>query len=155
MLAKLLLLLALSLPLMAQHNVVLTWNDNIQTSCLPTTTPPCNPPGVTYNVYRAPGPCPGANVAPSANITPFSTITNVVGVGTGTGIVLLSYIDMGVIAPGQSYCYYVTTVNGYIVNPATGLVVINESAPSNYAVAALEAAGSTPVAPSNVKPILQ
>ena len=152
--AKLLLLLALGLPLMAQHNVVLTWNDNIQTSCTPTTTPPCNPPGVTYNVYRAPGPCPAANVAPANNPIPFSTLVNVPA-STATGLVLLSYTDMGVIAPGQSYCYYVTTVNGYTVNPATGLVVINESAPSNYAQAALVATGATPVAPMNTKAMLQ
>lgn len=148
---KLLLLLALGLPLMAQHNVVLTWNDNI---CSASTTTNCNPSGVTYNVYRAPGACPAQGTAPSSNPIPFSIITNVAA-ATSTGVVLLSYTDMGVIAPGQAFCYYVTTVNGSIVNPATGLVVPNESLPSNYALAALQATGTTPVAPMNVKGMLQ
>lgn len=133
------------------HNVVLTWNDVI---CSATITANCNVSGTTYNVYRAPGSCPAAGVAPSSAPIPFSVIVNVIA-STGSGSVLLSHTDANVISPGQAFCYYVTAVNGYTVNNATGLVVLNESAPSNYAQAALVATGSTPLAPSNTKSILQ
>lgn len=135
----------------AQHNVVLTWNDNI---CTATNTTNCNPPGVTYNVYRAPGPCPASGAAPSTSTVPFSTIVNVAA-STYVGGISLNYTDMGVISPGQSFCYYATVVNGYIVNAVTGLVVVNESAPSNYSLASLAVTGSMPLAPLNVKAMLQ
>lgn len=133
------------------HNVVLTWNDNI---CVGPLTGTCNPPGVTYNLYKSPGPCPAAGALPNTDPIPFSTIVNVAA-ATTTGPIMLSYTDVGAISPGQAFCYYATVVNGYTINTVTGLVILNESPPSNYAYAALQIAGAPPLAPTNTKAMLQ
>lgn len=119
------------------HNVVLMWTDTGNAAGT-----------VTYNVYKAPGACPAPGTDPKTVTPPFSQAFN--------GAPNTNYTDVNAIGPGQSWCYYVTAVSGFIVNPTTGLVTPNESGPSNYAVATLLATNAPPpLAPTAAKAMLQ
>ena len=92
--AVLVSMVSLTLHAQTAHSVTLTWNDTL------------NPPGTTYNVYRALGLCNGPPV--------FSKIATAVATKTFTDTPI----------PSGGYCYEVTAaLNG------------SESAPSNTALA--------------------
>jgi hypothetical protein len=75
-------------PINAPHHATLTWADTV------------NPPGTTYNVYRASGGCPTTNA-----LSLFAS--KVATLGTNP----LTYVD-STVTQSQNYCYGVTAVYG-------------------------------------------
>lgn len=129
------------------HNVVLIWHDTVcAAGVVSTTSAPCNQPGTTYNAYKAIGTCPLAGTNPATTVPPFAQIA--------TGLTVASYIDMGAISVGQTFCYYVTAVFGSII--VNGVAKPNESGPSNYAMAAIEPSTTPPPnSPGNTTAVVQ
>lgn len=105
------------------HNVLLTWD--------------AQGANIVFHVYKAPSVCPAAGTKPSAAPFPFSALA----LATTN-----SYLDVGAISVGQSWCYYVTAdlVGGGA-----------ETGPSNYAQASIALPTPIPVTPGNAKATVQ
>lgn len=92
LLSALLMLAATDYACAAGHHTDLSWGASIDT-------------GVTYNVYRATGPCPSTGIPTGAT-------------KIQTGLTVLTYSDTNVVA-GNKFAYYITAQLNSVESPAS------------------------------------